>query len=391
MWTRRDFLGASLAGAGAAIGPSVGALGGAAPGPTPAKPPLPPSATAVPSARAVLVRQLKARASEFDLRLLPTDPNGHEAFELEATGGRVVISGSSGVALCRGAYTYLRQSCNAMITWSGSHLDLPATFPDAQHQRVVCPYRFTQYLNPCTYGYTMAFWDWERWERELDWMALHGITMPLAMEGQELIWQRVWLSLGLTQAEIDQFSTGPAHLPWHRMGNINNLDGPLPQDLLEKKRELQVKILDRMRELGMKPVAPAFAGFVPQGFKRVFPDAETFTLLWLPEEFKTIPRSTRTFILHPRQNDLYRRIGMRFIQEYKAAYGEVEHYLADTFNELAVPVRADHRYEDLQQFGQTVFEGRARDPNGAVGVVGLGEIGGQIASTHQLDLRDKIF
>src|SRR5882724_5504468 len=102
MWTRRDFLGASLAGAGAAIGPSVGALGGAAPGPTPAKPPLPPSATAVPSARAVLVRQLKARASEFDLRLLPADPNGHEAFELEATGGRVVISGSSGVALCRG-------------------------------------------------------------------------------------------------------------------------------------------------------------------------------------------------------------------------------------------------------------------------------------------------
>jgi len=23
-----------------------------------------------------------------------------------------------------------------------------------------CPYRFTQYLKPVYYGYTMAFWDW---------------------------------------------------------------------------------------------------------------------------------------------------------------------------------------------------------------------------------------
>jgi alpha-N-acetylglucosaminidase len=203
----------------------------------------------------------------------------------------------------------------------------------------------------------MAFWDWARWERELDWMALHGITMPLAMEGQEAIWQRVWLSMGLTQAEVDEVSTGPGHLPWHRMGNINNFDGPLPQSWIEQKRVLQGKILDRMRELGMKPVAPAFAGFVPQGFKRLHPDAETFTLLWLAEEFKTIPRSTRTFILHPGENALYRQIGKRFIEEYKAEYGEVEYYLADTFNELAVPVSKDRRYEDLERFGRTVYEG----------------------------------
>jgi len=171
--------------------------------------------------------------------------------------------------------------------------------------------------------------------------------------------------MGLTHMEIDEFSTGPGHLPWHRMGNINNFDGPLPQSWIEDKRILQGKIIDRMRELGMKPVAPAFAGFVPQGFKRLHPEAETFTLLWLAEEFKTIPRSTRTFILHPGENALYRQIGKRFIEEYKAEYGEVEYYLADTFNELAVPVSEDHRYEDLERFGRTVYEGiQAGDPNG---------------------------
>lgn len=39
---------------------------------------------------------------------------------------------------------------------------------------------------------------------------------------------------------------------------------------------------------------------------------------------------------------------------------------------------------------QTVFEGKPRDPQGAIGVVGIGRIGGQIAETNQFDLQDKI-
>jgi alpha-N-acetylglucosaminidase len=365
MWTRRRFLGTSCIGVGttlASIDSSAFPLNALPARRT--RVPLPASETAVSSAQAVLARQLGSRSAEFHLRSIPAE-DGHEVYEIEASGGRVSIAGSSGVALCRAAYSYLRGECGAMITWSGRNLNLSTTLPDHARERVVCSYKFVQYLNPCTYGYTMAFWDWSRWEQELDWMALHGITMPLAMEGQEAIWQRVWLSMGLTQMEVDDFSTGPGHLPWHRMGNINNFDGPLPQSFIEDKRALQGKILDRMRELGMKPVAPAFAGFVPQGFKRLHPDAQTFTLLWLADEFKTIPRNTRTFILHPGENALYRQIGKRFIEEYKAEYGAVEYYLADTFNELAVPVSDKHRYEDLERFGRTVYEGiKAGDPNG---------------------------
>ncbi len=29
----------------------------------------------------------------------------------------------------------------------------------------------------------MPYWDWERWEKEIDWMAVHGINMPLALVG----------------------------------------------------------------------------------------------------------------------------------------------------------------------------------------------------------------
>lgn len=37
-----------------------------------------------------------------------------------------------------------------------------------------------------------VWWDWERWEKEIDWMALQGINLPLAFTGQETIWQRVF-------------------------------------------------------------------------------------------------------------------------------------------------------------------------------------------------------
>jgi alpha-N-acetylglucosaminidase len=111
----------------------------------------------------------------------------------------------------------------------------------------------------------------------------------------------------------------------------------------------------------MSPVVPAFSGFVPEGFKRVFPEARTFTELWVPE----VPRHSKTLILDPRESSLYREIGGRFVREYRRSFGPVEYYLADTFNELQAPVTADHRYEDLARFGRTVYEGiLAGDPNG---------------------------
>jgi alpha-N-acetylglucosaminidase len=47
-------------------------------------------------------------------------------------------------------------------------------------------------------------------------MALHGINLPLAFTGQELVWTEVWKAFGLTDAEIEEFYTGPAFLAWNR-------------------------------------------------------------------------------------------------------------------------------------------------------------------------------
>ncbi len=47
--------------------------------------------------------------------------------------------------------------------------------------------------------------------------------------------------------------------------------------------------------------------------------------------------------------------------------------------------------QKIESLWQTVFDGKPRDPQGAVGVVGIGRIGGQIADSHVLGVKDKAY
>ena len=75
--------------------------------------------------------------------------------------------------------------------------------------------RFRYYQNVCTVSYSFVWWNWTRWEREIDWMAINGINLPLAFNGQEAIWQKVYLNMNLTQQDLDQHFGGPAFLAWY--------------------------------------------------------------------------------------------------------------------------------------------------------------------------------
>ena len=301
------------------------------------------------AAYGVIQRLIGERSKDI---LLKTDftEDSLDVFEVNATDGKILIRGNSTSALMRGFYNYLKNECNSMVTWSGEHIHLPEKFPNYNSGKIVSPFRLRLYYNVCAFGYTTAFWDWKRWEREIDWMALHGINMPLAMIGQEAVWQRVWKSFGLTDDDLKDYFTGPAFLPWHRMGNINKHDGPLPQSYLDKSIILQKKIIDRMKELGMKPLVPAFAGFVPSAFKRIYPEAEITDMA----PWAGFGKDYGTHILSPK-SELFRGIGKKFIEEYRKLFGKFHYYLADSFNEMKVPVTPENRYEELSSYGQAIF------------------------------------
>ncbi|CAL4086012.1 unnamed protein product, partial [Meganyctiphanes norvegica] len=233
--------------------------------------------------RNLLQRLLQDRAEEINVTVdRSLGPLGKDTFRIvspSVAGGTsgVEVVGSSGVAAAWGLHHYLKYYCHAHISWEADQLALPKTWPKATI-KVTSNDRFRYYQNVCTVSYSMAWWDWQRWEREIDWMALNGINLPLAFTAQEAIWRTVYGSLGLTKEELDQHFVGPAFFAWGRMGNIRGWGGPLPESWHNKTIQLQHQILTRMRELGMTPVLPAFAGHVPKALTRLYPNANVSQL-----------------------------------------------------------------------------------------------------------------
>lgn len=311
-----------------------------------------PEDSIVASARGVLIRTIGERANTIRIHKT-TSANGLDSFEVIACKGILTVRGNSTVALCYGFNTYMKKYCHSMCTWSGKHINIPLQWPDCLSLKGGSPYPYRYYLNVVTFGYSTPYWNWARWEKELDWMALHGMNMPLALVASEAIAQRVWLQMGLRKEEISSFFTGPAHLPWHRMGNLNKWDGPFPESWHNDQLVLQHKILDRMRALGFYPVAPAFAGFVPEGFKRLHPDLAVNSLKW-----GGFPKENNAFVLAP-GNSWFKKIGELFIKEWEKEFGKNKFYLSDSFNEMDVPVAKDDpqkKYKVLADYGDAIYQ-----------------------------------
>ncbi|MDR7211693.1 alpha-N-acetylglucosaminidase [Flavobacterium piscis] len=304
----------------------------------------------VKSSKTVIERLIGNRADEFDLSIIENkDQINSDKFEVATIGKRVKISGTSNTTICYAAYTFLRDIGAVSVSWEGNRINLPKAWPKYSKKEAT-PFKYRKYLNACTFGYTTPWWDWERWEQEIDWMALHGINLPTALEGQEAVWQQLWKEYGLTDSQLQAHFTGPAFLPWQRMGNINSLEGPLPQEWINKKENVQKKILQKMRTLGMHPVVPAFSGYVPKAFAEKHPNSKISELKsWSGGGFES------TYLLDP-NDPLFKEIGKRFIEIYTKVYGKSDFYLADSFNEITPPVSEAHKYEELSDYGNTIFE-----------------------------------
>lgn len=302
------------------------------------------------AARGVIARTLGHYPKNLVIEVTGPVSEG-EYFSTEAKNGKLIVKGSSVTAACRGFYDYVTSGHYGMFTWTINNIQLPKAFPDTPLKIVTTPFEHRQYMNVCTFGYTMPYWGWEQWERELDWMALHGIDMPLSPIGSEAIFARVWRSLGLTEEEIGDFMAGAAHLPWFRMGNMSGIDGHPSQEWYDKTIALEHKIIDRMNELGMSPVYNAFAGFVPKGLKRVFPDAELVETGWAdgPDYFSSF--------IFP-ETELYQRIAKEYIKEWEKEFGKGRYYLADSFNEMKVPFAergTQERFDQIASYGQALY------------------------------------
>jgi alpha-N-acetylglucosaminidase len=307
-------------------------------------------------------------------------------FIVAALNGTVYVEGTSPVALTSGAYYYLKTVTKGQMTWgvngTGDQLRLPDRLPDlcslplADLPPTDNPFSLRAALercwvrrsssvsfryawNMCTFSYSAAFWDELRWEREVDWMAMHGINFPLALTGQEYVWMELFRTeYNVSLEQLQPWFSGPAFLAWQRAGNIRGFAGPLSLHWITGQMELQKKILKQMRSLGMTPILPCFAGHVPAVAREIWPNAK-FTQSDAWNHFA--PNETDVWYLDP-TDPVFIEIGTKFTEKLVEVFGTDHFYSCDTFNEVD-PSQADEAY--LKASSAAVHRSIAAvDPNG---------------------------
>ena len=246
-------------------------------------------------------------------------------FELDQKGDKVVIRGNNYVSIATGVNWYLKYYAGIQLSWNGMTAQLPAVLPAVpQKERHETDLKYRYDFNYCTYSYTMAFWDWDRWEKEIDWMALHGINLPLAVVGADVVWYNVLTKLGYTKDEINEFIAGPAFQGWWLMNNLEGWGGPNPNSWYKQRETLQKQILKRMREYGIRPVLPGYSGMVPHNAKERLGLNVSDPGLWCGYRRPAFLQPT-----DPRFNE----IADLYYKEMSRLYGKADFYSMDPFHE----------------------------------------------------------
>ena len=263
-------------------------------------------------------------------------------FEITSRDGKPLVRGNNYVSIASGINWYLKYSVGVHLTWNSMHATLPATLPLVQGvERHTTDIKQRYYLNYCTLSYSMAFWDWKRWEQELDWMALHGINLCLDIVGTDVVWRNVLLKLGYSKDEANQFIAGPGFQAWWLMNNLEGWGGPNSDNWYKQRERLQKQIMKRMKELGINVCLPGYSGMVPH-------DAKQRLGLDVADPGKWNDYKRPAFLLPTDKR--FAEIAAIYYKEMQKLYGKADYYSMDPFHEGGNP-----RGVDLGKAGEAIM------------------------------------
>ena len=291
----------------------------------------------VSSAKGAITRLLggdTARAAQFEIRTTPASAGVADTFQIGGTTGNILLSGTSEVAIVSGFNWWLKYVAGGHLSTNGDRIDLPERLPAPEKpisRRTSLTDRYA--YNFTVYGYTMPYWTWTEWEREIDYLAASGVNRALVLVGQEAVWYDAFQSFGMSESEVRDWIAQPSFQPWQWYGSITGYDpsggahaGPVSADLIERRAALGRRVADRMRELGITPVFPAFEGHVPD---QLFADRNPGA--------KVIPQGgysgqPRPYWLAP-TDPLYPKVAAKFYEVQSKRFGDTTHYSNDLLHE----------------------------------------------------------
>lgn len=259
----------------------------------------------------------------FTIDSLATDSTDY--YIITQRGHRPHIEANNYLSAATGLNHYLKYAVGAHVAWNRPTVTLPDKLPAVTDTlRGTTHLLRRYYLNYCTHSYSMAFWDWQRWQQEIDFMALHGLNMPLITTGTEAVWRNTLRRLNYPDDKIDSFIAGPGFQAWWLMNNLEGWGGPNDDDYYERNIALGQKILAETRSWGMHPVLPGYSGMMPHDATSTLGIDITDQGQWLGY--------IRPAFLQPLSID-FPRIADIYYDEQQRLFGKAPYYSMDPFHE----------------------------------------------------------
>lgn len=256
--------------------------------------------------------------------------NAEESFSVSCRNGQIFVKANSIVNCAHAVYRYLKKYCGVQLSWCGNRricLDRLVEFEG--EFSYTYPQKYRVYMNYCTLDYSMCWWDFSRWEKEIDFMAMNGINMPLAAVGCEAVWYETLLQFGFTKEEALSTVSGPAFWAWQMMTNIEGYMPPKDEKYIYERLELGRKILKRYLEFGMMPIQQGFSGHVPVLLKHKYPKAK----ILLKAPWCGFPKTAQLDPLDP----LFKKMGKAYLENLKRLMGFYHYVACDPFHEGTPP------------------------------------------------------
>ena len=256
------------------------------------------------------------------------EPDGEfDCYEVYAEDGKIVLAGNSNLSLAMAYYRYLSEFCGIIITSGDYDISTLGTAP-LPDRKITCTVK--QKIRARTsyefFALEGNYWGFDRWEKEIDFMAMHGINTPLQPVGFDGVLYKTLVDFGLDDKLCLEFSSGPAYIMRQLTGNVAGFNAVNSRDYLERKIYIGRMITEREKELGMSPVLPASLPSVPFSLRKKYIKMDIFKApLWynLPPIFYIKP-----------ENAFYQLFCGGFIRKQRELLGDTKTFFFEPLYEV---------------------------------------------------------
>ncbi len=224
-------------------------------------------------------------ADQFLLKTIESD-NGYDCYEIYSEDKKVVLAGNSPLSQAMAYYDYLGKYHGVVIT-SGDY-DIStissAPLPEEKISRTIKK-KIRAMTSYESFSLNGNFRGFDRWEKEIDFMAMHGFNRAL----QQLT------------------------------ANIAGTNSVNSKEYLERKITVGKLISDRERSLGIEPIFPAAIPSVPFSLRKKYIKMDIFKApMWY--NFPPI------FFIRPK-NAFFSVFNKKFLKIQREALGETHSYI----------------------------------------------------------------